>query len=289
MTTQTESDQTRFVHPKNALNDLTSKEWIIETISVWNQKGLGANHSDSAIERQHPAPFSFTDVSRLIKFFTKYDQVVLDPFVGIGSTLKACALENRRGIGIELNPTFVKLTKQRLTVELDERDISIEKQEILEGDARIELRKLKDETIDFVVTSPPYWTILKKQDHKVRQERLANNLSTDYGDDPRDLGQIDSYCEFLQELTKIFGECKRVLRNGKYMAIIVSDFRVKSKYVMFHSDLIQELDRIGLEHRGLIILHQRHKKVYPYGYPYSYVPNIHHQYILIIQKPKEAK
>ena len=73
------------------------------------------------------------------------------------------------------------------------------------------------------------------------------------------------------------------------MAIIVSDFRVKSKYVMFHSDLIQELDRIGLEHRGLIILHQRHKKVYPYGYPYSYVPNIHHQYILIIQKPKEAK
>ena len=101
-----------------------------------------------------------------------------------------------------MNPTFVKLTKQRLTVELDERNISIEKQEILEGDARIELRKLKDETIDFVVTSPPYWTILKKQDHKVRQERLANNLSTDYGDDPRDLGQIDNYCEFLQELTQ---------------------------------------------------------------------------------------
>jgi DNA modification methylase len=70
--------------PRNKLNDLTSTEWIPETISVWNQKGLGAGHPDVKIEKQHPAPFSFTDVARLIKFFTKKDNTVLDPFVGVG-------------------------------------------------------------------------------------------------------------------------------------------------------------------------------------------------------------
>ena len=272
--------------PRNALNDLSAREWIGETVSVWNQKGLGAKHPDARIERQHPAPFSFTDVSRLVRFFTKRGQVVLDPFVGIGSTLKACALEGRKGIGIELNPHFVELTRERIRTEIRDMFATVDCQQILEGDARQLLSGIADESVDFVVTSPPYWAILKKEDHKARQERIAKGLSTDYGDDPRDLGQIDDYDNFLKELTGIFSECQRVLRRGKFMAIVVSDFRDKSRYVMFHADLAQALETIGLEMRGLKVLYQRHKKVYPYGYPYSYVPNIHHQYILILQKPK---
>ena len=277
------------IDPRNSLNDLTAKEWIVETVSVWNQRGLGAGHPDAKIERQHPAPFSFTDVSRLVRFFTKRGQVVLDPFVGIGSTLKACALEGRKGVGIELNPHFAELTRVRIRTEVRDIFATADEQHVLEGDARDLLPGIADESVDFVVTSPPYWAILKKEDHKVRQERIANGLSTDYGDDPRDLGQIPSYEEFLQELKAIFSECKRVLKRGKFMAIVVSDFRDKSRYVMFHSDLAQALETIGLEMRGLKVLYQRHKKVYPYGYPYSYVPNIHHQYILILQRPKAEK
>tara|TARA_Y100000310_G_scaffold334475_1_gene414354 strand:+ start:103 stop:1029 length:927 start_codon:yes stop_codon:yes gene_type:complete len=277
----------RAVDPRNILNELTAKEWIIETVSVWHQKGLGAGHPDAKIEREHPAPFSFTDVSRLIRFFTKRDQVVLDPFVGIGSTLKACALEGRKGIGIELNSNFVKLTRERLEVEVRDMFSSVEDQQVLEGDARELVPKIPDESIDFLVTSPPYWSILRKEDHKVRQERTANGLSKDYGEDPLDLAKIESYEEFVQELTKIFSECYRALKPGKYMAIIVSDFREKSRYIMFHADLAQSLQEIGLEMKGLVVLYQRHKKVFPYGYPYSYVPNIHNQFILILQKPKD--
>ena len=98
--------------PVNKLNDLSAKEWIVETISVWNQKGLGKNHPDTKIEKEHPAPFSYTDISRLIKFFSKEGGVVLDPFVGIGSTLKACAVSNREGIGIDLNKKYVQLSKK---------------------------------------------------------------------------------------------------------------------------------------------------------------------------------
>lgn len=277
------------VDPRNALNDLTAKEWIVETVSVWNQKGLGKGHPDAQIEREHPAPFSFTDVSRLIKFFTKSDGVVLDPFVGIGSTLKACALSGRKGIGIELNPRFAQLSRERLSVEIRDLFAKPEDQEILEGDARDLLPQVPDESVDFVVTSPPYWGILKKEDHKVRQERLANGLATDYGNDPRDLGTIGDYDEFLRELTGIFRECARTLRYGKYMAIIVSDFREKSRYFMFHADLARSLEDADLEMRGLKVLYQRHKRVFPYGYPYSYVPNIHHQFILILQKPAKKK
>lgn len=274
------------VDPRNKLNDLTAKEWIPETISVWNQRGLGAGHPDAQIERQHPAPFSFTDVGRLIKFFTKKGQVVLDPFVGVGSTLKACAIDGRAGIGIELNPDFVALTRERLATEVRDMFSTADDQRILEGDARDLLPTLEAESVDFVVTSPPYWSILKKQDHKVRQERIEKGLAKDYGQDARDLGKIESYEEFLDELTGILCDCGRILKRGGYMSVIVSDFRDKSKYIMFHADLARSLQGCGLEMRGLKVLYQRHKKVFPYGYPYSYVPNIHNQYILILQKPK---
>ena len=162
----------------------------------------------------------------------------------------------------------------------------VEDQRIIEGDVREVLPTLDNESIDFIVTSPPYWSILNKIDHKVKRERVANGLTTNYGEDSRDLGNIKTYEQFIEVLTGVFRECCRSLKAGRYMSIIVSDFRHKSKYIMFHSDLAMHLETIGLEMRGLITLHQRHKKVYPYGYPYSYVPNIHNQFVLILQKPK---
>jgi DNA modification methylase len=282
--------EVKGVDPRNALNDLPAKEWIPETISVWNQKGLGAGHADARIEKEHPAPFSYTDVSRLIRFFTKKGAVVLDPFVGIGSTLKACALEGRKGIGIELNPRFAKLSRERLANEVSDIFATVDDQQVIEGDAREVLKTLAPNSLDFVVTSPPYWSILKKkEDHKVKQERLANGLAKDYGNDPRDLGNVENYEEFLEELGNILGQCVLALKPGKYMAIIVSDFRDKSRFIMFHADLARDMEKRGLEMRGVKVLYQRHKKIFPYGYPYSYVPNIHNQFILILQKPQSKK
>lgn len=275
----------RTVDPRNKLNDLSSTEWIPETISVWAQKGLGARHPDTRIERQHPAPFSFTDVGRLIRFFTKAGGVVLDPFVGVGSTLKACALHGRQGIGFDLNEEYVTLTHERLLSEVGFAALE-HNQKIECGDARILTKDLPTDSIDFVVTSPPYWNILHKEDHKARQERLSKKLDTRYSDDPRDLGNIGDYSSFLNDLTEVLGECGRALKPRKYMAVIVSDFRDGPRYITFHSDLAYALGLHSLELRGLTILHQRQKRIFPYGYPYAYVPNIHHQYILILQNEK---
>lgn len=288
-TSAADSSIPKTVHPKNKLNDLTAPEWISETVSVWRQKGLGAGHPDARIEKLHPAPFSFTDVARMIRFFTKSGQVVLDPFVGIGSTLKAAAVESRAGIGIELNPEFANLARLRLSTESPDVQLWSEKQAVLEGDSRLILPTLESDTVDFVVTSPPYWQILHKKDHKAKQEREQKGLSTRYSeDDPRDLGNIESYDVFMEELVLIIQECSRVLRPNKYMCIVVGDFRDGGRYRMFHADLAQALEsRTNLVLKGVTILYQPHKRVFPYGYPAAYVPNLHHQYVLVMRNEKK--
>ena len=219
---------------------------------------------------------------------------VLDPFGGVGSTAKACELEGRLCTSIELQPKWHDLALQRLETEVGAGTSG--KHDFILGDSREELKKFADRTFDLMVTSPPYWSILnKKADHKVKSERLANNLATNYSDhDDQDLANIATYEEFLKVLVdEVFLECARVLRPKKYMCIVVSDFRNKSEFISFHSDLIQAMNQRGTSDgcqitlQGVKVLLQNHKTLLPYGYPFAYVENIHHQYILIFRKDKK--
>jgi DNA modification methylase len=267
----------------NKLNDLSAREWLSESVSVWTQKGLGAGHADARIEREHPAPFSFTDVARLIRLFTKQGMTVLDPFAGVGSTLKACALENRNGVGLELSERFAALAAQRLTTEVPAARLTETRQVIQLGDARTLIGQLPPDSVDFIVTSPPYWSILnKKPDHKVRQERIGNGLQTRYGDDPRDFANIATYSGFVTGLAEFFGQCTRVLKDRKYCVILVGDFRHGGRYYPLHADLARQMEGRGYVLKAMNVLYQRHKRVFPYGYPTAYVPNVHHQNILVM-------
>ncbi|EQD64143.1 DNA modification methylase, partial [mine drainage metagenome] len=104
--------------PRNRLNDLTGKEWLQLSRSWWFQRGLGRNHPDTAIELQHPAPFSYLDVQKLIRLLTKPGMTVLDPFSGVGSTIKAAGLCGRNAIGIDVSSRWVKLGKKRVLHEV---------------------------------------------------------------------------------------------------------------------------------------------------------------------------
>jgi DNA modification methylase len=281
------------VDPRNTLNDLTGKEWLPETKSFFFQKGLGAKHPHAQIERLHPAPYSFQDIGRLILFFTKTGNSVLDPFGGVGSTAKACALNGRICTSIELSPEWHELSIKRLETEVTEGASA--EHTFINADCIPTLKTFQDETFDFMVTSPPYWAILnKKADHKVKKERVEHNLATNYSEDSKDLGNIERYEDFLDILVQdVFKECGRVLKEKRYMCIVVSDFRNKSEFISFHSDLIQGLSHIDVGNncelilQGVKILAQNHKSLLPYGYPFAYVENIHHQYILIFRKTKK--
>lgn len=282
------------VDPRNKLNALSGREWMPLTKSYQYQKGLGASHPHAQIERQHPAPFSFQDIQQLIEFFTKPTMTVLDPFGGVGSTAKACAVSGRKAISIELQKHWHNLAIERLETEVGIGTSN--EHQFINKDSRIALKHLEENSVDFVVTSPPYWSILnKKADHKVIKERVSQNLATKYADDdPNDLANIENYQEFLQVLAEEFIiPSARALRENKYLCMVVSDFRNKSEYVSFHSDLIKQLNKAQIDDRYLLalqgtkILIQNHKSLMPYGYPFAYVENIHHQYILIFRKVKK--
>ncbi len=270
------------IDPRNSLNDLTNREWMVETKSVWFSRPPQRDE----LKAQHPATFAETDIVRLIEFFTKSGGVVLDPFLGSGSTLVACAVTGRNGTGIELVEHWAEIARQRVASTEGQADgVS---QQILQGDSRERLAELEDESIDFIVTSPPYWSILRKDwDHKVKAERKSKGLQTRYSDEPGDLGNTESYEQFLGELGKVFGECRRVLKGKRYMAVIVSDFRHGSKFIPYHTDISTVMESVGFALEGITVLVQDSKNLYPYGIPFAFVSNIHHQYILVFRKNGE--
>ena len=333
----------------NKLNDLSNREWIMETKSFWrSQAGEGSAWTGDDIlalsgwlcdaygeERAaemltqiipstmlsqapprgklkslHPATFSEKDIERLIRFFSKQGETVLDPFLGSGSTLLAASACGRKGVGIELIPQWAEVARQRLAeaslapvrptllsgAGREKPDKSVGRTGtgedispdavIMEGDAREQLATLDPDSLDFIVTSPPYWSILSKKGMKVQAERETRGLPTQYSESSADLGNIVSYDDFLDELARVFAECQRVLKPGRYMTVVVSDFRHGPQFVLFHADLARRIEAIGLPLRGITILLQDSKNLYPFGVPNAFVSNIHHQYILVHQKPK---
>jgi DNA modification methylase len=246
------------------------------------------------LKEQHPATFAENDVEKLILFFTKKGASVLDPFLGSGSTLVACLNTERNGYGVELVEKWAAIARRRLQLARLHRrrrgtDLTPESKtlelQVLRGDSRVALRRFDSAYFDFVVTSPPYWKILTKaKDHKSRRERLSKGLPTQYSEDSRDLGNAGEYTQFLNELARVFAECYRVLKSGKYMVVVVSDFRHGTEFISFHSDLAMAVQRVGFTLEGITILVQDSKNLYPYGMPYAFVSNIHHQYVLIFRK-----
>lgn len=89
-------------------SDITRDEFIEWTNGVWTFVG------ESKKKIKHPSPFPIELPRRCIKLFSFVGDTVLDPFLGSGSTLIACALTNRKGIGVEIDKKYCVLSKQRL-------------------------------------------------------------------------------------------------------------------------------------------------------------------------------
>ena len=130
------------------LNNLTGKEWIQFTKSWFKVSSRQRKNN----EIQHPAKYPEELVEEFIKFFTKEDELVLDPFLGVGSTIVAAEALGRKGIGIELNSDFYNVCIERCSSNAC----------IINGDSRTAINKVKNDSVDFIMTSPPYWNILSK-------------------------------------------------------------------------------------------------------------------------------
>ncbi len=265
-------------------NELDGKTWLRHSISVWND--VRKTPQEAALG--HPALFPQALVARLLACFTNdADQVVLDPFAGVGSTLLAACDAGKQGVGLELNSDYVAATRRRLLAsgyrESDEEDPSgsTPSFRVYESNARNVLDYVSPASVDFCVTSPPYWDIL-------RQRRTADGKpKRDYGTEEGDLGSIAEYDVFLDELTQIFRYVHEALRPGAYCVVVVMDLRKRSRFYPLHADLARRLQGAGFIFDDLIIWDRRqdYNNLRPLGYPYRFRINKVHEFLLVFQKP----
>lgn len=269
---------------RNQLNDLTGKEWLLLTKSFWESEPTKEDKS----AYKHPAPFLVKDVEKLISLFTKKNMIVLDPFVGSGTTIIAANKLRRKSIGIDLNSKYLELAKLRFA----ELSIPPEEYEYIVDDANVALKKIVQ--VDYIVTSPPYHNILKNTSKGIRHNNGKNYRigARDgieyYSDEANDLGNFESYEQFLKALKDIMCKCFKILKEGKYLSIIISDFTVDKKEVCVQADVVQLMASLGFEFNGTTVLLQRVKPLFPFGYPYSYKINHHHQNIITFRKPQTS-
>jgi len=93
-------------------NDITKQEFINWTYGVWSFNGQSKRGAWN-----HPAPFPVELPKRCIKLFSFVGDVVLDPFMGSGTTMIASILHNRKGIGIEIDSKYCEIAKKRILKE----------------------------------------------------------------------------------------------------------------------------------------------------------------------------
>ena len=293
-------------HPANELNELSGEEWLYFTKSVWTTaypSELG--HSR---RRAHGANKPPRLMARLIEFFTRSGELVLDPFAGVGGTLLGAAIARgpRRALGIELDPrwatiyaeTVASLAAERgglgpLLADLGPSDpggvrtFDPSGLELRVGDARAILPTFETGSIDFVVTDPPYNVQLPMTMAGGRLAESHANRRTDYAmvsSHGADLANLPDYPSFLDAMGEVLGEIHRILRPGRYAVLIVRDAYQGGRYLFTAADLAARANAAGLVPKGDIAWYQAGTRLRPYGYPRSFVPNIAHQHILVLRK-----
>jgi DNA modification methylase len=272
--------QDKVERPKKSVkraNKLDGKTWTRYSISIWND----IRKTPEELRLGHPAMFPVQLPVRLIECLTTdEDKIILDPFVGVGSTVLAARGLGKIGIGLDISPRFVEIALKRLG-QSDMFAIDRQQSRIIMADAGNLLEHVEPESVDMVITSPPYWNILtEKRTADYRQIR-------NYGDMPEDLGKINDYHKFLSALQGVFRLVYRVMKPSKYCVVVAMDLRKKDKFYPYHSDIAAFMQQIGFIYDDLIIWDRRHEynNMRPLGYPSKFRINKAHEFILIFQKP----
>ena len=263
----------------NKLNDLTSKEWLKFQKSWFLHNPPPRNKQVLS----HPAKFPETLVQEFIEFFTKKGMNVLDPMAGTGSTLIACIRSGRNGYGIELNPTYAEIARALITQETLKTDMSQQvKIELFNCDAN-KVKELNLPPLDYCITSPPYWDMLKMKGAKTQRNREESSLDVFYSDDPRDLGNISDYDLFIESLVRIYRLVYDLLRDKAYMTIIVKNVKKRGRMYPLAWDLGRELSKI-FTLKDERIWCQDNQRLAPYGLRSAWVSNTFHHYCLNFRK-----
>jgi tRNA G10 N-methylase Trm11 len=219
----------------------------------------------------------------LILFFTKKDQWILDPFAGVGGSLLGASLCDppRNAVGIDINPSYVAAYKNVSTSQ------KLQKQQMIHADSSdmLKHRAIKNREFDLILTDPPYFDLMNRPKNGHKKKLYGRDDPTPFSASSNDLGNLP-YDNFLTKLREILTLAVSRLKNKKYLVVFCRDLQpTPENQHLLHADIVTSLSKIpGIVYRGMRIWHDQAVDLYPFGYPYAFVMNQMHQYILIFRK-----
>jgi DNA modification methylase len=250
---------------------MTPKEWIKSQIGVWQFNYEGRDVRDKDL---HPATFPISLAKKVIELFTHEGQLVIDPFVGSGTTLVAAQDLNRNAIGFDLLERYIKLCEKRLG---SDNFFNQARQLAVQDDALQIPQYIAPETVSLIWTSPPYANLLNRQrKNKSRrgEERKNSQLGKveQYSQDPRDLGTMPLE-DYTLAMGDVFEGLLPLLRPKGHCVINVPDMWWENQRITIHVSLIEELRRRGYELRNTIIWDRTNivNRIGIFGWPSNYI------------------
>jgi DNA modification methylase len=264
---------------------LSAKEWIKAQLGVWQ---FTYEKRDIRNKDIHPATFPIALAKRVIELFTHKGELVLDPFVGSGTTLIAAQDLNRNAIGFDLQEKYIQLCDDRLNS--NSNLFTDSWQMAIQDDARNIKSWILPETVSLIWTSPPYANLLnRRRTNKSRRDRDNGQLGKieQYSQDKRDLGTLPIK-EFTLAIGDIFEDLLPLLRPKAHCVINVPDMWWENTRVTIHVSLIEEMRKRGYELRNIIIWDRTNvvNNIGIFGYPSNYITmGVTFEYLLDFWKP----
>lgn len=276
--------------PPTHINCMTAKEWLKSQLGVWQFFYESRDIRDKTL---HPATFPISLAQKVISLFSHEGELVIDPFVGSGTTLVAAQDLNRNAIGFDLKAEYIQLCKDRTQ---NGSLFHNSKQLAIQDDAKNIPDYLEPNSVSLIWTSPPYANLLNRE-RKNKSRRSADRKNDQYlkveqySQDPRDLGTM-SLEEYTKNMGDIFEGLLPFLKEKGHCVVNVPDFWWENQRITIHVALIEEFRKRGYELRNTIIWDRTNivNRIGIFGWPSNYITmGTTFEYLLDFWKPPLKK
>lgn len=237
------------------------EDFELETSTVWSFPKRGDWATHDAKFRGNWSPYIPRNV---ILRYSKEGDLVLDQFAGGGTTLVEAKLLNRNTIGVDVNESALERCREKCAFERENSG----KVSIRRGDAR-NLDFVPDESVDLICTHPPYADII----------RYSENT-------PGDLS-LCGVKKFLNEMIPVAAECLRVLKSGRYCAVLMGDTRKRGNVVPLGFEVMRTFENVGFGTKEIVVKEQHNCRATGYWKTNSVKYNfllLAHEYLFVFKK-----
>jgi DNA modification methylase len=213
-------------------------DFELEMNTVWSFPDRGSWATHDSKWRGNWSPYIPRNL--LLRYSSEGD-LVLDQFAGGGTTLVEAKLLNRNIIGVDVNQDALERCREKIDFEYENAGQVY----LYKGDAR-NLDFVSDESIDFICTHPPYANIIEYS------EDIEEDLSH------------YKVPQFLEEMKSVASESYRVLKKGKFCAILMGDTRQKGHVIPMSFEVMKIFEAQGFKLKEIIIKEQHNCKATGY-------------------------